>query len=121
MKLLKTAALLAVLSSCALAQNLNVKIIQRQSVKSRYQDPRVTGATLTLQLPDGRVAVVTCTDKPASLKQSLNNEIARRGCRVPLVDEIEAEFKGGDMKLTWSVSLDNKKHQSETYTVVSVR
>ena len=119
MKLLKTAVLLALLSSCALAQNLNVKIIQRQYVKVKYeptwwQHQTVTGATLTLQLPDGRVAVVTCTDKP-----QFNTPTGKRSCRIPPGDEIEAEFKGDDAKLTWSVR-DNEKHQSETYKVLAV-
>jgi hypothetical protein len=39
---------------------------------------------------------------------------------VPLVDEIEADFKGDKAKLEWVVSLDGKKKQPETYKVLAV-
>jgi len=72
----------------------------------------IQGAKLTLQLPDGRRVVVGCVSKGSG------NYI--RSCRIPLVDEIAAEFKGKDAKLKWIVSIDGKKTESETYTILSV-
>lgn len=76
----------------------------------------VTGATLSLRLPDGRVAIVNC----ASKFQEKMDYVNRRSCRVPLVDEIEAEFKGKNAKLIWPVSIDGKKFESETYKILAV-
>jgi hypothetical protein len=39
---------------------------------------------------------------------------------VPLVDDIHAEFDGDKAKLQWSVSLDGKKIESETYKILGV-
>jgi hypothetical protein len=79
----------------------------------------VTGATLSLQLPDGRLAVVNCESKVNLTDFSRMNQ-ARRSCRVPLVNNIEAEFDGKNAKLRWSVSIDGKKVDSETYRVLAV-
>ena len=76
----------------------------------------VQGATLSLQLPDGRVAVVNCKSKYAPKGDFVN----KRSCRVPLVNNIQAEFKGDNAKLKWPVSLDGKKMQSETYKILAV-
>ena len=76
----------------------------------------VQGATLSLELPDGRLAVVNC----ASKYKMRGDYINRRSCRIPLVDEIQAEFKGKKVKLQWLVSLDGKKSESETYTMLAV-
>ena len=73
----------------------------------------VTGATLTLQLPDRRLVRVTCESKYALRFDYIN----RRSCRTPPADEVTAEFNGNEAKLIWSVSLDNRKTQSETYTI----
>jgi hypothetical protein len=77
---------------------------------------QVRGATLTLQLPDGRAAVVNCDSKYTPRGDHIN----RRSCRMPLVDSIQAEFHGDKAKLMWVVSLDGKKIQSETYKVLAV-
>lgn len=76
----------------------------------------VRGATLSLQLPDGRIAVVNCESKIA-WKQGPD---VRRDCRVPLVANIKAEFKRDNAKLRWPVSIDGRKMQDETYTIVAV-
>jgi hypothetical protein len=76
----------------------------------------VRGATFTLQLPDGRLAVVNCVSKYAPRGDYIN----RRSCRIPLVNQIRAEFKGDDAKLIWPVSLDGKKTQSETYKILAI-
>lgn len=78
----------------------------------------VRGATFTLLLPDGRGAIVNCESKFAEhLAGPAGNH---RSCRVPLVDNVTAEFKGDNAKLIWVVSLDGKKMQSETYKVLAV-
>jgi hypothetical protein len=112
------------------AQKLDVKIVDRQDKEDEYdyaavfnnvavaKSFKVRGATLTLQLPDGRGAVVNCESKFAEhMAGRVGN---RRSCRVPLVDGIQAEFNGDNAKLIWPVSLDGKKMQSETYKVVAV-
>jgi len=77
---------------------------------------QVRGATFTLQLPDGRGAIVNCESKYAPKGDYIN----RRDCRMPLVENIQAEFRGDKAKLTWVVSLDGKKTQSETYKVLAI-
>src|SRR5215471_2762354 len=44
----------------------------------------------------------------------------RRSCHVPLVDDIQAEFRGDSAKLSWNVSIDGKKSRSETYKILAV-
>lgn len=78
----------------------------------------VRGATFTLLLPDGRAAVVNCESK---FKERFAGPAGNhRSCRMPLVDNITAEFKGDKAKLIWVVSLDGKKMESETYKVLAV-
>jgi hypothetical protein len=77
----------------------------------------VRGATFTLQLPDSRVVVVNCESK---FQERFAGRGNRRSCRIPLVDEIGADFHGDNAKLEWVVSLDGKKIQSETYKVLAI-
>ena len=78
----------------------------------------VRGATFTLQLPDGRAAVVNCESK---FKERMAGPRGnRRSCRVPLVDTIQTDFHGDKAKLEWVVSLDGKKTQSETYKILAI-
>jgi hypothetical protein len=65
---------------------------------------KVQGVTFTLQLPDGRLAVVNCDSKFA--EHMAGHAGNRRSCRAPIVDNIEADFKGDNAKLIWPVSLD---------------
>jgi hypothetical protein len=37
-----------------------------------------------------------------------------------VVDTIQADFNGDNAKLIWSVSLDGKKMQSETYKILGL-
>src|SRR5229473_8538446 len=149
-------AIIALILGCpapALAQNLAVKIIDRQDHDTDYTyvvpahwfsnsntnvscggsdtnvncngstnttgtitpahqvSYHVRGATFTLQLPDGRGAIVNCESKYAPKGDYIN----RRDCRTPLVENIQAEFHGDKAKLIWVVSIDGKKTQSETY------
>jgi hypothetical protein len=78
----------------------------------------VRGATFTLQLPDGRAAIVNCESK---FKERMAGPAGNhRSCRMPLVENIETEFHGDKAKLIWVVSLDGKKMQSETYKVLAI-
>lgn len=78
----------------------------------------VRGATFTLQLSDGRAVVVNCESK---FKERMAGPRGnRRSCRIPLVDEINADFHGDNAKLEWVVSLDGKKSQSETYKILAI-
>jgi hypothetical protein len=126
-------AIAAVLLACAVpltAQRMNVKIIDRQDKEDQYDYAavynniavgktfKVRGATFTLQLPDGRLAIVNCDSKFAEhMAGPVGN---RRSCRAPIVDDIQADFNGDKAKLIWPVSLDGKKMQSETYKILGV-
>jgi hypothetical protein len=79
---------------------------------------RVRGATYSLQLPDGRVAVVNCDSKFA--EHFAGHAGNKRSCRMPLVDDIEVDFNGDKAKLSWPVSIDGKKMASETYKILGV-
>jgi hypothetical protein len=124
-------------ASSASAQKLAVKVIDRQDNDTDYtyvvpahwfsnsntnvdcggSDTR-RGATFTLQLPDGRAAVVNCESK---FKERFAGRAGNhRSCRMPLVENIDAEFHGDNAKLIWPVSLDGKKMQSETYKVLAI-
>jgi hypothetical protein len=78
----------------------------------------VRGATFSLLLPDGRVAVVNCESKFA--EHFAGPAGNHRSCRQPLVDNIQADFHADKAKLEWIVSLDGKKKQTETYKVLAV-
>jgi hypothetical protein len=78
----------------------------------------VRGATLSLQLPDGRVAVVNCDIKFAERFAGAAGN--HRACRQPLLNDIEVEFSGGNAKLKWPVSINGKKMESETYKILGI-
>jgi hypothetical protein len=112
------------------AQKLNVKIVDRQDKEDQYDYAavynnvavgktfKVHGATFTLELPDGRLAVVNCESKFAEhMAGRVGN---RRSCRTPIVDNIEVDFRADNAKLIWPVSLDGKKRQSETYKILGI-
>jgi hypothetical protein len=117
-------------SASASAQKLDVKIVNKQDSEDQYdyaavynnvavgKSFSVHGATFTLLLPDGRLAVVNCESKFAEhMAGPVGN---RRSCRMPLVDDIQVDFKGDKAKLIWPVSLDGKKMQSETYKILGI-
>ncbi len=127
---LPIAGLVLICAASASAQKLDVKIVDRQDKEDEYdyaavfnniavaKSFKVRGATFTLQLPDGRGAVVNCDSKFAEhMAGRVGN---RRSCRMPLVDNIQADFHGDNAKLIWAVSLDGKKMQSETYKVLAI-
>ena len=137
-RVLAISLLIVGLARLAPAQKLNVKIVNREDHDSSYDYAgvysisgsitattiatattfHVTGATLTLQLPDGRRAVVNCASKFA--EHFAGHAGNRRSCYVPLVDEIEADFHGDSAKLSWNVSIDGKKNRSETYKILAI-
>jgi len=75
----------------------------------------VTGTTLSLLLPDGRIAVVNCLNKYSFKGTTIN----RRGCAMPLVEQVEAEFNRRNAKLRWPIGPDGKKTESENYRIVA--
>jgi len=76
----------------------------------------VVGTTISLLLPDGRVAVINCVNKYSVKGTAVN----RRSCGMPLVERVQAEFKGNIARLEWPVGPDGKKIESETYKVVAL-
>jgi hypothetical protein len=121
---------LLVCAASASAQRLDVKIVDRQDKDGSYDYVgvynnvatgatfHVHGATFTLLLPDGRLAVVNCESKFAEHMAGPAGN--RRSCRMPIVDSIVADFHGDNAKLSWPVSLDGKKIQSETYKILGI-
>jgi hypothetical protein len=76
----------------------------------------LVGTTLSLLLPDGRVALVNCVNRYSAK----GNYVNRRSCGMPMVEQVEAEFVGQSAKLRWQVGTDGKKTGSETYKVVAM-
>jgi hypothetical protein len=122
--------LFLVCTASVAAQTLQVKIIDRQDKEDSYDYAavynnvavgktfKVHGAAFTLQLPDGRLAIVNCESKFA--EHMAGRAGNRRSCRAPVVDEIQVDFHGDNAKLIWPVSLDGKKMQSETYKILGI-
>ncbi len=71
--------------------NCNGSTNSAGTITPAHQVPyHVRGATFTLQLPDGRAAVVNCESK---FKERMAGPAGNhRSCRMPLVENIEAEF-----------------------------
>jgi len=100
----------------------DTKCTKTTTTETQYVAPQqgtysVTGATLSLLLQDGRVAVVNCVSK---LSLFTPGPQTQRSCRIPPVDDIQAEFKGKNAKLAWPVSVDGLKLESETYKIVAL-
>lgn len=76
----------------------------------------LSGTTLSLRLPDGRIALVNCVSRHSAN----GNYINRRSCGIPLSERAEAEFVGQNAKLSWTLGTDSRKVESETYRVVAV-
>jgi hypothetical protein len=84
---------------------------------SREVSYAVSGATLSLRLPDGRVAVVNCDSKVNWTEWTF---LPRRSCRVPTTDSFEAEFRAEKAKLFWRVGVSGEKERSETYRLLEI-
>lgn len=76
----------------------------------------LVGTTLSLLLPDGRIALVNCQNRYSSK----GNYINRRSCGMPMVQHVQAEFIGENAKLEWPVGANGKKTETETYKVIAV-
>jgi hypothetical protein len=76
----------------------------------------LVGTTLSLGLPDGRIAVVNCVNRHSAN----GNFVNRHSCGMPLGERAEAEFTGQSAKLSWTLGSNNNKTASETYKVVAV-
>jgi hypothetical protein len=100
-------------ANCSGSSTTNMLVAAPQEVSFS-----VTGATFSLLLPDGRIAVVNCVSKFAEKMAGPAGN--HRSCRMPIVDEIQADFKDKNAKLEWSVSLDGKKKESETYRILGI-
>ncbi|MGC2612446.1 MAG: hypothetical protein WA354_00340 [Terracidiphilus sp.] len=74
----------------------------------------VVGTTLSLLLPDGRIALVNCVSKYSAK----GNYVNRRSCAMPISEHVQAEFNGKTAKLKWSVG-DEGKTVSESYRIVA--
>jgi hypothetical protein len=86
------------------------------SIPAHTQEFTLAHIQMLLLLPDGRRVGVYCNDRP-KLMQTLAGPPRIQACKNPEVDEIEADFSGEKVKLTWGVGLDGKKKVSETYVV----
>lgn len=84
------------------------------STESHTVDYSVSGATLSLLLPDGRIVVVNCDSRP------LPGSTQQRSCREPLTDEIQAEFDQDNARLVWNASIDGKTMGVETYKILGI-
>jgi hypothetical protein len=62
----------------------------------------VRGAMLSLQLPDGRIAVVNCTSKTKWTDLHHPDQLTR-SCRIPPDNTatLQAKFDGAEAKLSW--------------------
>jgi hypothetical protein len=63
--------------------------------------------------------VVNCNAKPR-YRTDWGGHNWYRDCREPMTNTIEAEFDGDNAKLEWSVSIDGKKKESETYKIIGI-
>jgi hypothetical protein len=75
----------------------------------------LVGTTLSLLLPDGKIALVNCVNKYSPK----GNYISRRICQMPLVEHVAAELSGKNAKLKWPVGSEGKT-EAETYRIVAI-
>jgi hypothetical protein len=75
----------------------------------------VVGTTLSLLLPDGRIALLNCVNKYSAR----GNYVNRRSCGMPMSEHVQAEINGKTAKLKWTVGTEGK-NESETYKVVAL-
>jgi hypothetical protein len=75
----------------------------------------VVGTTLSLLLPDGRIALLNCVNKYSSK----GNYVNRRSCGMPMSEHVQAEINGRTAKLKWTIGPEGK-NESETYRVLAL-
>lgn len=108
-------------SSLGMSMNVNCSgsgTSQTSTTAPMVYSYSVTGATFSLLISDGRIAVVNCVSKFAEHFAGPTGN--HRSCRMPIIDDITAEFNGKKAKLFWPVSLDGKKFESETYEIIGI-
>jgi hypothetical protein len=76
----------------------------------------LSGTTLSLGLPDGRIALVNCVSRHSAN----GNYINRHSCGMPMSERADAEFVGQSAKLSWTLGSSSNKTESETYRVVAL-
>jgi len=76
----------------------------------------LSGTTLSLGLPDGRIALVNCVSRHSAN----GNYINRHSCAMPLTERANAEFVGQSAKLSWTLNSDVRKTEFETYRVIAM-
>lgn len=74
------------------------------------------GTTLSLGLPDGRIALLNCVSRHSAN----GNYINRHSCGMPLTERVDAEITGQSARLSWMIGQNGKKTESETYRVVAL-
>jgi hypothetical protein len=99
-------------ATCSGSETSNTTVTPARSVSYTLQ-----GATLALQLPDGRTAVVNCNSK---LNWTEWSGGPRRSCRIPTVTQFDVEFSGDKAKLIWRVGINGEKVVSETYDLIQI-
>jgi hypothetical protein len=142
---MKTLALLLLLCSPAFAEKMNVKVVDHTVGGTEYTQPlpgvssgngsssadsystnsfyvpphsvqnSLTDILMTLLLPDGRRVLVGCEDHLSGLTKA-----NRHNCKNPTADELEANFSGDKVKLSWVAEFGGKKKDSETFMIVKV-
>ena len=139
---MKTLAALLLLTTSAFAEKMHVKVIRHdvddkpstqssQGVASgnastyvssstssifmpaHVADESITAITRTMLLPDGRKVAVGCQDHLSGLRKKHN-------CKNPWTENLEAQFEGEKVKLSWLAELGTNKKESETYTFLGV-
>src|ERR1700748_341869 len=74
------------------------------SLPAHTQGETLAHIQMMLLLPDGRRVGVYCNDKDVG-----ELRVRIHACKNPETDELEADFSGKNVKLTWGVGLDGKK------------
>jgi hypothetical protein len=75
----------------------------------------VVGTTVSLLLPDGRIALLNCVNKYSAR----GNYVSRRSCGMPMSEHVQADINGKTAKLKWTVGAEGK-NESETYKVLAL-
>src|SRR5271154_1812906 len=75
----------------------------------------VTDVLMTLLLPDGRTIDVGCEDHLRGLTNA-----RRHDCKNPTTNDLEANFSGDKVKLTWVAEIGGKKKDSQMFTILRI-
>jgi len=142
---MKTLALLLLLCFPAFAEKMNVKVVEHTVggtdytrlvpgvalgndsasagsystssvyVPSHSVQDSLTDILMTLLLPDGRRVLVGCEDHFGGLTKA-----NRHNCRNPTADDLQANFSGDKVKLSWVAAIGGKKKDSETFMILKI-